>query len=74
MSRYVLVTITTCHKCPAVKRALLNAGLDMRVINEKDEIEFPELVSKYGLQSAPALIDLEAKKVVNYEEFLLNNK
>ena len=70
MSRYVLITTTRCPKCPAVKRALLNAGLDMRVINELNEEEFPKLVSEYGLQEAPALIDLQDKVIVDYNTLI----
>ena len=70
MSRYVLITTTRCPKCPAIKKALLDSGLDMRVINELNEVEFPKFVSEYGLQEAPALIDLQDKVVVDYNTLL----
>lgn len=70
MSRYVLITTTTCSKCPQVKRWLEQIWLDFVVINENNEELFPMYVSEYDLVSAPALIDTEEHRVVNYEDFL----
>ena len=70
MSKYVLITTTTCSKCPAIKRELESMWLDFEVINETDEELFPKYVWEYDLVNAPSLIDIEEHRVINYESFL----
>lgn len=69
-NKYILITTTTCTKCRAVKKSLIEKlGSDLVIINETDK-DFNYLIEKYSLSSAPSLIDITDSKVIDIDNFL----
>ena len=70
MTRYILATTTTCPKCPAIKKALMEKLGDNMIVVDENSDGFGDLIAEYGLHEAPSLIDQIEKKVVDISEIL----
>lgn len=66
----MLITTTTCTKCPTIKKALEEKfGKNLVVIDENNE-DFNSICNKYNLSQAPSLIDLDSEEVVDIDKIL----
>ena len=63
--KYILLTTTSCPKCPAMKEFVQNnfAEESGEILDETSP-NFMDLVQKYGVTVAPVLIILEGEKEV----------
>lgn len=56
---YILVTTTTCSKCPGFKKSLAEIGFSSKytgdIIDENSDV-FADLISGYQISSAPTLL------------------
>ena len=71
--KYLLVTTTTCIKCPSFKEIVKNKlQFDGEIINEQS-LNFSEILQKYNISSAPTIIIFENEKEIfrTTEEFAL---